>query len=203
MLAESLARHEDATNHYKRSRIFSRYSLKTNDHASRFGSHPWNRNESITCLQSLGPRILWRSVYTSPVSILPHSLRQEFAESDMFVQEAASLLRLAWAESPGLAIQLAARFPSAKLGTDIRRLLLNFPDKALDEPSGLEIMFGSVLPADVSFQLKVCHHCSDTYSRPFFDTSSIYFIGHLSIPLNLLRSSCLHMAITHSFCSMQ
>lgn len=76
----------------------------------------------------------------------------------MCIQEATSLLRLAWAESPGLAIQLAARFPSVKLGADIRRLLLDFPEKALDEPSSLEIMFGSVLPADVSFQLKVCHH---------------------------------------------
>lgn len=66
------------------------------------------------------------------------------------------MLRLAWAESPGLAIQLATRFPSPKLRNDIRSLLLNSPEKALDESSGLEIMFGPVLPSDVSFQLKVC-----------------------------------------------
>ncbi|KAH8432560.1 1-phosphatidylinositol 4-kinase STT4 [Aspergillus melleus] len=69
-------------------------------------------------------------------------------------EEATSLLRLAWAESSGLAIQLATRFPSAKLKSDIRWLLLNFPEKVIDEPSGLEIMFGDSLPADVSFQLK-------------------------------------------------
>ncbi|KAB8070304.1 hypothetical protein BDV29DRAFT_181106 [Aspergillus leporis] len=69
-------------------------------------------------------------------------------------EEAVSLLRLAWAEHPGLAIQLAARFPSIKLKNDIRWLLLNFPEKVIDEPSSLEVMFGATLPADVSFQLK-------------------------------------------------
>lgn len=66
------------------------------------------------------------------------------------------MLYLAWTEDPGIAIQLAVRFPSARLRNDVRRLLLNSPEKALDEPSGLEIMFGLALPADVSFQLKVC-----------------------------------------------
>ncbi|KAL4880003.1 hypothetical protein BJY04DRAFT_192115 [Aspergillus karnatakaensis] len=64
------------------------------------------------------------------------------------------MLRIAWAESPGLAIQLAMRFPSGKLSSDIRKLLLNFPEKAIDEPSSLEILFGSALPSDISFQLK-------------------------------------------------
>lgn len=67
-----------------------------------------------------------------------------------------SLLRLAWGESAGLAIQLAARFPSMKIRNDVRWLLLNFSEKALDEPEGLEILFGSTVPPDVSFQLKVC-----------------------------------------------
>ncbi|KAL5001414.1 hypothetical protein BDV10DRAFT_5579 [Aspergillus recurvatus] len=65
-----------------------------------------------------------------------------------------NMLRISWAESPGLAIQLATRFSSGKLSNDIRRLLLSFPEKAIDEPSSLEIMFGSALPADVSSQLK-------------------------------------------------
>lgn len=77
------------------------------------------------------------------------------------------MLWLAWEENPGLAIQLAARLPSAKLRNDIRWLLINFPEKALDEPDGLEIMFGSALPGDVSTQLKVC---SVFYSEhPFCD----------------------------------
>ncbi|KAK2768778.1 phosphatidylinositol-4- kinase [Arachnomyces sp. PD_36] len=64
------------------------------------------------------------------------------------------LLRLAWTEHPVLAIQLAARFPSAKLSSNIRWLLLNFPEKALDEAASLELLFGTSLPQDVSFQLK-------------------------------------------------
>lgn len=65
-----------------------------------------------------------------------------------------SFLRLAWAESPGLAIQLAARFPSAKMQADVRWLILNFPDKVVGEPSALEIMFDASLPSDVNSQLK-------------------------------------------------
>jgi phosphatidylinositol 4-kinase len=65
-----------------------------------------------------------------------------------------SFLRLAWAESPGLAIQMAARFPSPKMQSDVRWLILNFPEKVIEEPSALEIMFDNSLPADVTFQLK-------------------------------------------------
>lgn len=68
----------------------------------------------------------------------------------------ASFIRVAWAESPGLAIQLAARFPSAKLQTEVRGLILNFPEKVIGEPTALEIMFDSSLASDVNFQLKVC-----------------------------------------------
>ncbi|KAL4933603.1 1-phosphatidylinositol 4-kinase STT4 [Aspergillus undulatus] len=65
-----------------------------------------------------------------------------------------NMLRIAWAESPGLAIQLATRFSSPKISQDLRKLLLIFPEKAIDEPSSLEILFESTLPADVSSQLK-------------------------------------------------
>ncbi|KAL4781156.1 hypothetical protein BJX76DRAFT_22776 [Aspergillus varians] len=65
-----------------------------------------------------------------------------------------NMLRIAWAESPGLAIQLGTRFSSAKLSNDIRKLLLSFPEKAIGEPSSLEVLFGSALPTDVSSQLK-------------------------------------------------
>lgn len=66
----------------------------------------------------------------------------------------SSFLRLAWTESPGLAIQLAARFQSPKMHSDIRWLIMNFPEKAIEEASALEIMFESCLPSDVNFQLK-------------------------------------------------
>ncbi|PGH30996.1 phosphatidylinositol 4-kinase [[Emmonsia] crescens] len=66
----------------------------------------------------------------------------------------SSLMRLAWAENHGLALQLASRFPSPKLRSDVRWLLLNFPEKAIGDPESLDILLGSELPPDVSFQLK-------------------------------------------------
>jgi phosphatidylinositol 4-kinase len=77
-------------------------------------------------------------------------------ETNKSLKGVPSLLRIAWAESPSLALQIAARFPSEKIRNDVRWLLLNFPEKALNEPESLEIMFGSSLPPDISFQLKVC-----------------------------------------------
>ncbi|PYH47291.1 1-phosphatidylinositol 4-kinase STT4 [Aspergillus saccharolyticus JOP 1030-1] len=74
--------------------------------------------------------------------------------SKSLIEEATALLQLAWAESPGLAIQLSTRFPSAKLKSDVRWLMLTFPEKAIEEPEGLELMFGANLPTDVSSQLK-------------------------------------------------
>jgi phosphatidylinositol 4-kinase len=64
-------------------------------------------------------------------------------------------LKTAWAERPALAVQFARRFQSQTLLPDTRFLLLNFPEKALDEPDALEMLLGPSLPIDVSFQLKV------------------------------------------------
>lgn len=66
----------------------------------------------------------------------------------------APLMRTAWTENPGLAIQLATRFPSDKLRNDVRWLLLNFPERAVSHPDGLELLLGSSLPGDIWFQLK-------------------------------------------------
>jgi phosphatidylinositol 4-kinase len=68
----------------------------------------------------------------------------------------AAGLKTAWAENPALAVQFARRFQSQTLLLDTRFLLLNFPEKALDEPDALEIILGPLLPNDLSFQLKVC-----------------------------------------------
>lgn len=66
-----------------------------------------------------------------------------------------SLLRIAWNEDPRLALQIVCRFPSQKIRNDVRWLLLNFPEKAMDVPESLEVMLGLSLPSDISFQLKV------------------------------------------------
>lgn len=66
-----------------------------------------------------------------------------------------SLVKTAWAESPSLAVQLLARFPSAKLHQEIRWNLKAHPEKALSEPEALEILLDGALPNDLSTQLQV------------------------------------------------
>ena len=67
----------------------------------------------------------------------------------------SALCKTAWAEHPGLSIQLSTRFQSLKLTNDVRSLLLNYPEKAIGEPDALQIMLGPSMPTDISFQLKV------------------------------------------------
>ncbi|KAI1338583.1 phosphatidylinositol 3 [Xylariaceae sp. FL0016] len=64
------------------------------------------------------------------------------------------LIRVAWNESPSLAIELASRFSIPSVHSDVRWLLLNFPAKAVSDPEALPILLGSELPSDVRFQLK-------------------------------------------------
>lgn len=66
----------------------------------------------------------------------------------------ASYARTAWLENPSLATQLVTRFPSDQLHRDVRFLLCNFPDKALNEPDAINLLLGDGLPQDLSFQLK-------------------------------------------------
>ncbi|KAH7069501.1 hypothetical protein FB567DRAFT_540259 [Paraphoma chrysanthemicola] len=63
-------------------------------------------------------------------------------------------LKAAWAENPAIAVHLIKRFQSQRLATEVRWQVLNFPHKVLDEPDALEVLLGSQLPGDVSFQLK-------------------------------------------------
>ncbi|KAI2629573.1 hypothetical protein GGR54DRAFT_628129 [Hypoxylon sp. NC1633] len=64
------------------------------------------------------------------------------------------LVRVAWAESPSLAIELVSRFSIPAIHNEVRWLLLNFPSKAISEPEALPILLGGELPSDVRFQLK-------------------------------------------------
>ena len=77
----------------------------------------------------------------------------------------SSVLTTAWIEHPGLAIQLTTRFASLKLASDVRSLLLRFPERALGEPDALQILIGASLPTDVSFQLKVNHYPTKLRTR--------------------------------------
>ncbi|KAL8939206.1 MAG: hypothetical protein Q9211_002847 [Gyalolechia sp. 1 TL-2023] len=63
-------------------------------------------------------------------------------------------VNIAWAEDPGLAVQLATRYRSLRLTNDVRRLLLTYPEKTLAQPDALQILLGPSLPSDVNLQLK-------------------------------------------------
>ncbi|KAK4086248.1 hypothetical protein Purlil1_9333 [Purpureocillium lilacinum] len=64
------------------------------------------------------------------------------------------LVRVAWWQDPAIAIELATRFPHARLQREVRMLLLNMPEKAVSEPEALPLIFGGHLPDDVNSQLK-------------------------------------------------
>lgn len=64
------------------------------------------------------------------------------------------LLRTAWTENASLAVQLTVRFPSSKLSSEVRSLILTSPLRALAEPDALHILIGPSLPADISAHLK-------------------------------------------------
>jgi phosphatidylinositol 4-kinase len=65
------------------------------------------------------------------------------------------LVKTAWAINPSLAINLASRYHSHSIQTEVRDLLVKFPDRAINEPEALPILLAGSLPNDVSSQLKV------------------------------------------------
>ena len=66
----------------------------------------------------------------------------------------ASLVRTAWAADPALAIQLVSRFTNDQTRRDVRFLLMNQPEKALDEFNAVDLLLGDGLSSNLSFQLK-------------------------------------------------
>ncbi|MCJ1389774.1 phosphatidylinositol-4- kinase [Xylographa bjoerkii] len=64
------------------------------------------------------------------------------------------MLRIAWTESPTLAVQLQTRFQLPSLTREVRWLLLHSPEAAMGDPDALQILLENGLPTDVSYQLK-------------------------------------------------
>ncbi len=95
------------------------------------------------------------------------------------------LIRVAWTESPSLAVELVSRFNMPSVHQEVRWLLLNFPAKALCDAEALSILFGGELPQDVRFQLKVRflifnHNTVLTVLvSPVLDTSKSCYRHHL------------------------
>jgi len=63
-----------------------------------------------------------------------------------------ALVKIAWQHSPGLAIQLAARFQQQALLREVREYILNEPASSLDEPEALQMLYENGLPLDVGPQ---------------------------------------------------
>lgn len=111
------------------------------------------------------------------------------------------MLDCAWLENPSLAICFSARFQSSRLDERVRWLLLNYPEKAIGDPEGLQILLGSSLPSDVVVQLKV----NDRWIFRPINTNvySICFIGHQSILSQLLRIFYQIIETIHLYFSMR
>ncbi|EME39585.1 hypothetical protein DOTSEDRAFT_91884 [Dothistroma septosporum NZE10] len=106
-------------------------------------------------LQLIGHDIGRLQIWINPLSGESRSIMP--GQHDIASQEAAlaSLLHVAWAEDPRIAVQLVTRFPKLqRLAADVRKLLLRRPWKAIREPDALYILLGSELPGDVRDQLK-------------------------------------------------
>lgn len=64
------------------------------------------------------------------------------------------LIRTAWYQDPAIAVELATRFHYPRVHSDVRRLILNAPEKVIDEAEAIPLMIGGHLPDDVNTQLK-------------------------------------------------
>ena len=117
--------------------------LGTNTSANR--KEPVQKEQLLEHL--LDNEITRLNVWLHPMAHGEHHGRSHAVQMSTFA-------RTAWNESPALAIQLLTRFQQDALHRDVRFLLLNFPEKALDESDAVDLLLGDSLPQDVSFQLK-------------------------------------------------
>ncbi|KAI5779511.1 hypothetical protein EDC01DRAFT_303291 [Geopyxis carbonaria] len=64
------------------------------------------------------------------------------------------VLPAAWTEDPAIAVHLYNRFQSPTLKDNIKRYILNYPEKVVDIPDAAQIMLGDKLSAPLTFQLR-------------------------------------------------
>lgn len=95
------------------------------------------------------------SVWLYPLGEPAKARKEAFMPKLAMENALLGLIKTAWYEDPSLAIELATRFESPRLHREVRWLLLNFPAKAVNNPTALNLLLGDELPEDVSFlQLK-------------------------------------------------
>lgn len=115
---------------------------------------------SLALKQELLEKLLENEIMRLQVWLFPldhahrHLLLRHRSEKPPVTPISILSLSTAWAENPGLAIQLVMRFPSPLLLQEIRRLLINSPEKALEEADALPILLGDRLPGDLTTQFK-------------------------------------------------
>jgi phosphatidylinositol 4-kinase A len=112
--------------------------------ASATRKDPHQKHELLEAL--LTSELARLSVWLTPLSPAGHP--------GQFDPQVAAYVRTAWAEDPSLAIQLVTRFSNEQTRRDVRFLLLNQPEKALNESNAVDLLLGDTLASDLSFQLK-------------------------------------------------
>lgn len=102
----------------------------------------------------LADEIARLNVWLAPLAGQGHHIGHHIGHHSHSEGSMAGYARTAWFENPSLALQLVTRFYDEQLRRQVRFLLFNFPEKALDDANALDLLLGDALPSDVSFQLK-------------------------------------------------
>lgn len=94
---------------------------------------------------------VWANPRSVPGSHMPSHHNSKNATESALIP----LVRTAWYQDPAIAIELATRFHFPRLHKDVRHLILSSPEKVVDEPEAIPLMFGGHLADDVDSQLQV------------------------------------------------
>ncbi|KXT09093.1 hypothetical protein AC579_5298 [Pseudocercospora musae] len=95
------------------------------------------------------------SVWSAPLGQDSRSIAPGHSELHNQESLVVSLVDVAWAEDPRVAIQLATRFSdSQQIKLSMRQYLLRHPEKAIHEADALYLLLGSELPSDLKTQLR-------------------------------------------------
>ncbi|KAI6785997.1 Phosphatidylinositol 4-kinase-like protein [Emericellopsis cladophorae] len=92
---------------------------------------------------------VWISPLSASAFHMPHHSHKSAAESAL-----ASQVRTAWGLDPAIAIELATRYHSPRIHKEIRSLLLANPERAVDLPEAIPLIFNGGLPSDAAPALK-------------------------------------------------
>lgn len=84
-----------------------------------------------------------------------HHLLPSYTAKPATESSISNILTTAWKEDAAIAVQLVKRFQSLRLEQDVRKLILTYPEKVVNQPDAVQIMLGDRISNQLSFQLKV------------------------------------------------